>query len=359
MHKDRDMAQPTRTINRLHFSDLDPLRFEDLCLNLVSGLHTWKELNHFGRKGSDGGVDILAIKKENDNEKIWFIQCKRYNAVSKADIKEIVDKVVGNPALPDKLLVIVSCDVNRTAHEFFKEYSKDKGIAETELWTASILESKLYKDHKDLLFMYFGLRLESKTRDNVAKIKHTLRMEKRVLKELIDHKFIAKTNDFKVFVYSPWAKFITHKVYIRSVEDTSYPNLDKNSKGKTSPWFRTFFYDTYHDGIEFWIDAGMGTEVIMDKDGSWEPLRKYNDGRKTNPDYEIISAKAIGRIPYRSIVDFKTNGDEFTSEPHFFCRFDFDGAPFEEIYYKSSGDLKKAIADWEFDRKKRTIFPED
>lgn len=59
------MPQPTKTINRLHFSDLDPLRFEDLYLNLVYRINTWKEINHFGRKGSDDGVDVFAIEKEN------------------------------------------------------------------------------------------------------------------------------------------------------------------------------------------------------------------------------------------------------------------------------------------------------
>ena len=46
-NKKIDMSQPTKTINRLHFSDLDPLRFEDLCLNLVYKINTWKEINHF------------------------------------------------------------------------------------------------------------------------------------------------------------------------------------------------------------------------------------------------------------------------------------------------------------------------
>ena len=42
----------TRTFARLHFSDLDPLRFEDLGLNIISRLYPWNELNHFGRSGA-------------------------------------------------------------------------------------------------------------------------------------------------------------------------------------------------------------------------------------------------------------------------------------------------------------------
>ena len=330
-----------------------------MCLNIVTRLHKWKEINHFGRKGADRGVDIFAIKRENDVDQIWVIQCKRYLTITKSDLTEIVDKVLANPSPPDKLLVIVSCDVSRALFQHLKDYSKEKGISETELWTASTLEAKLYEDYKDLLFIYFGLRIENKVKDNVARVKHSLRMEKRVIKELIDHKYIKEANDFKVFLYKPSARFISSTVYIRSIDDTTYPSSEETQSGQISPWFRTFFYNTYHNGIEFWVDAGFGTTVIMDKEGNWEPLTDYYDKRKENPQYRTIRAKEIGRIPYYNIVDFKTDGDEYNSEPHLFCKFDNDGMPYEEIYYKSAGDPKKEIADWEFDREKRTTFPKE
>ncbi len=353
------MTRPTRTTNRLHFADLDPLRFEDLCLNLVTRLDKWKEINHFGRKGSDNGVDIFAVKRDNDIDQIWFIQCKRYLSITKADLTEIVDKVSVNPSVPDKLLVIVSCDVNRTLFQYLKDYSMENGISDTELWTASTLEAKLYKDYNDLLFVYFGLGVENKAKDNVARVKHALRIEKRVAKELIDHKYIKETNNLNLFLYNPSARFISSKVFIRSVDDTSYPSCEETPSGQISPWFKTLFYDTYHNGIEFWLDAGVGSTVIIDKDGNWEPISDYNDKRKENPKYRTIRAKAIGRIPYYNIVDFKTDGDEYASEPHLFCKFDNEGMPYEEIYYKSYGDPNNEIADWEFDRKKRTTFPKE
>lgn len=98
---------------------------------------------------------------------------------------------------------------------------------------------------------------------------------------------------------------------------------------------------------------------LTDADGNWEPITDYYDIRKENPKYKAIRAKAIGRIPYYNIVDFISDGDEYTSEPHLFCKFDNDGMPYEEIYYKSEGDPKKEISDWDFDRKKRTTFPKE
>jgi len=345
----------TQTINRLHFSDLDPLRFEDLCLNLISRLEKWSELNHFGRKGSDEGVDIFATLKISCKEKTWFIQCKRYLKLAKKDLKEIVDKALKNKTKPDKLLVIVSCDLSKASYDFFKKYCKENGIDDSEIWTSSVLEAKLYQDYSDLLFVYFGIQIANKTKSNITRIKHSLRMEKRILKDLTDNAFIKKTNNYRVFLYQPEAKFITQRVIIHSVDDYTYPNIEDTSPRQMSPWFRTHFYDTYHNGIELWLAAAMGAEVIMDKNGYWEPLTNYDDKRKNNSNYKVIRAKQIGRIAYYNIIDYKLS-DEYYSEPHLYCKFDIDNMPYEKIYYKSYSDPKKEIADWEFDENKRTVF---
>ena len=350
------MKKPTKTTNRLHFSDLDPMRFEDLCLNMVSRINKWKELNHFGRKGADLGVDILAIQKDDIQEKIWYIQCKRYNSITKNNLTEIIDKITENQHLPDKLLIIVSCDVSRTLYQYLKDYSLEKGINEVELWTASILEAKLYKDYIDLLFVYFGIKIENKTQNNVTKVKQSLRMKKKVSKELIDHEAL-KEKHFTLFLYEPYHKFIAREVYIHSVDDTFYPDVDDSRNGIIS-WFRTYFYDLYHNGIEFWLDAGTGTIVIMDENGYWEPV-SYYDERKDDSKFKVVKAIAIGRIPYYNIVDFSTDGDEYSSDPHLFCKFDINNMPYEEIYYKSAGNPSKKIPNWDLDKSKRTVFNKD
>lgn len=353
------MKQPTRTTNRLHFSDLDPLRFEDLCLNIVSRADTFKEINHFGRKGADLGVDIFAIQNLEGKEKTWFIQCKRFIRIGKADITDIVNKVAMNAALPDKLLVIVACDVSLNLHQYLKDYSSEKGITEVEIWTASVLEAKLYKDYKDLLFVYFGVRVEKTTHDNATRIKYSLRMKKRVEKELIDHEYLNKNRTPNLLLFKPYAKFISHKVYIRSIDDTSYPECHKTPRGQISPWFRTFFYDTYHNGIEFWLNAGTGTPIVMDEHGFWEPLRHDDDKKGNNPKFKTFYAKQIGRVPYHHIVEILRDGDEYFSEPHLYCKFDIEGMPYEEIYYKAEGDPERRIPDWDLNKTLRTEFPNE
>ena len=54
------MAKPTKTINRIHFEDVENRRFEDLAQSIVLKLRPWIQLNHIGRVGNDDGVDIEA-----------------------------------------------------------------------------------------------------------------------------------------------------------------------------------------------------------------------------------------------------------------------------------------------------------
>lgn len=150
---------PSRTTNRLHFTDLDPIRFEDLCLGLVYPLRPWLEIRHYGRLGSDGGVDILALEPVNDEvARTWLIQCRRYSKASKSTLITAVDDALSRATSPPyTLLTVLACDVTKEAHETYQLYATKKGVVTPILWTASTLEVRLYEDRKDLLFAYFGI----------------------------------------------------------------------------------------------------------------------------------------------------------------------------------------------------------
>lgn len=152
-------GRPTRTTNRLHFTDLEPNRFEDLCLALVYLLHPWVKIQHYGRLGDDGGVDIFAQERVVDESvRTWYVQCRRYKKATKATLKKAVDDALAKaPAVPNVLLVILACDVRREADEEYEKYALGKGVATPMLWTASLLETRLYTERKDLLFSYFGI----------------------------------------------------------------------------------------------------------------------------------------------------------------------------------------------------------
>ncbi len=153
---------PSKTTNRLHFEDLDPKRFEDLCLNLIYRMKNWKDIKHYGATGKDDGIDIFTIEQNEENEINWVIQCKRYKSINKNQLKEIIDKIVINN-ISDVLLLIISCDISKENQEYFAQYSKEKGIKQTLIWTQSILEAKLYSDYNDLLYIYFDIDNRKKT----------------------------------------------------------------------------------------------------------------------------------------------------------------------------------------------------
>lgn len=66
-------AKPSETTNRIHFTDLDPTRFEDFCLALIYPLHPWLDIRHYGRQGGDAGVDIYAKEQLENGVDTWVI----------------------------------------------------------------------------------------------------------------------------------------------------------------------------------------------------------------------------------------------------------------------------------------------
>ncbi len=62
----------TKTTNPIHFEDLEPMRFEDLTFNLLYRSKNWNIINHLGRSGNDGGIDIEG------SETFQLTYCLRY-----------------------------------------------------------------------------------------------------------------------------------------------------------------------------------------------------------------------------------------------------------------------------------------
>lgn len=106
------MNTPTRTTNRLHFEDLDPLRFEDLVYELLYRKQEWKRIENWGKCGSDDGIDIHCEDKEGLK---WFCQCKRYKSLQSVQVKEVVDKIVLSNKNTENgiILLVVACEVSK------------------------------------------------------------------------------------------------------------------------------------------------------------------------------------------------------------------------------------------------------
>ncbi len=311
--------KPTRTTNRLHFTDLSPERFEDLCLSLVYSLKPWMDIRHYGRVGSDGGVDIYAAEQlENGARRIWSVQCRRLKSAGLSQLKKAVDDTLrGSSTLPDVLLVVIGCDVRRQAHEGFIKYALEKGVGTSYLWTASNLEAKLFAERKDLLFAYFGVSKARTTRSREATIKRCIALKHRMRKDFLksDAGYVPSARSYE--------RFRCSEIFVRSIDDDSYPLVNKEVVG-ISGWFKIELFDFYFNGIEVMFHS---SPIVMDCNGYWADTAGIQDYDKRR--FKPIKALVLGRIPFSNIVEYDLDGDEYCPMPHVYCTFACDGTPYE------------------------------
>ena len=124
--------RPGRTINPLHFEDLEPHRFEDLIRQLVYGFRDWVALESLGRSGADEGIDIRGIERvrptsgsslaEADEDldldvgehRTWFIQCKREKRFGPAKARAVAAAaLVGASEPPFGFILAAPCDLSK------------------------------------------------------------------------------------------------------------------------------------------------------------------------------------------------------------------------------------------------------
>jgi len=162
----------TRTYGSLHFTDLDPGRFEMLSMQIVYRMRRWERLDHVGAGGADDGVDIRAVELlENGKRNIHHFQCKRYEKINKSQIKKIVkDYTRDNLETADYYYLVCGCKVSKAAKDGFDEACAAAGIEHCALWSASYLEALLYSDYHDILFAFFGINLSMKRNNMVSSI---------------------------------------------------------------------------------------------------------------------------------------------------------------------------------------------
>lgn len=149
----------SKTINQLHFEDLDPVRFEELIFSMVYRMKQWNKIDHFGKMGRDGGVDIRAIEMSEDNiNVVYYFQCKRYSRIRQSDLKTIIDDYNnGNYHVPDVYVLVLSCSLTRDNIEYFEKYALEQGFNSAIIWSKSVIEAMLYSNYQDLLLAYFGV----------------------------------------------------------------------------------------------------------------------------------------------------------------------------------------------------------
>ena len=112
----------TKTLNPLHFEDLEPHRFEDLIRRLLYSFREWSDFEPTGRSGSDEGFDIRAwekteavtnIEEGEEGERLsagnlWQIQSKREKSITPVKMRAIIRDGVNGESPPHGYILAAS-----------------------------------------------------------------------------------------------------------------------------------------------------------------------------------------------------------------------------------------------------------
>ena len=234
----------TKTLNPIHFEDLEPHRFEDLVRQLLYDFKNWKSLEATGRLGSDEGIDIRGIElsaspseqeedeedEENDDtvkdvlptEKLWVIQCKREKKIGPTKIKSIISKSLSSiDSPPFGFMIVAACDFSKKSRDTFRNQMVELGIQEFYIWGKADIEDLLFMPKNDhLLFAYFGISIQIRRRSIKSKVRSRLAIKKKLVKVL---------GSFHDPNYLP--------ILIRDPKNSQYPYINNSAEFlKNMPW---------------------------------------------------------------------------------------------------------------------------
>ncbi len=312
--------KPSKTTNKLHFEDLDPRRFEDLCLNIIYRLKNWENIKHYGATGKDDGIDIYVSEKIDDNEIKWIVQCKRYKSINKSQLKDVIDTI---KQVPDIFLLITACDISKNNQDFFENYAKENKIKKVEIWTQSILEAKLFSDYNDLLFIYFDIDQRKKINNNVQLINRKIKFRDLFKKELYN-KFDPSQPGIG------FHRFNCSKVIIQKI---GYLNKEENVKDEFG-WYKYFGGEPYNitdEGIILII--GLVSGYV--KDNKFIQKNKINE---KNNNIVFSDFYEIGLLSYDNILTYDFHSDE--GRPIMYCKYTGKYGPFKKVYYENVDNYK-------------------
>ncbi len=312
---------PTKTTNRLHFEDLDPHRFEDLCYELLKRLHTWKRLDPIGAMGSDGGIDIAGVTSEDIP---FYCQVKRYQRLEPKDIKNIIDKIVEENQLKTNATVVImtACDISATCFDIFYRYSKEKGFSKAEIYPAKKIETMLYSDYPNILEKYFGVE-KKKKRSSASLIKKNLQNRKMAEDKLYHKNWMSLSVNIRI--HEPWKLFVDSKLTLLSSKASLAPNRYGTNDAS---WMVVYPIRMHEGGIE--VLFPLFQEIIFNLDtNNWHIKQK---GEETTNQEVTLMCQLMGVIPYYQIVEIEEY-DEYYSNSIIHCEAAKVMDIFSKIFY--------------------------
>jgi len=355
----------TKTINPIHFEDLEPHRFEDLVRQLLYDFKNWKSLEATGRSGSDEGIDIRGIElsaslseqeeddddEENDDtikdvlptEKLWVIQCKREKSIGPTKIKSIISKSLSSlDSPPFGFMLVAACDFSKKTRDEFRKQMLELGVQEFYVWGKADIEDLLFMPKNDhLLFAYFGISIQIRRRSIKSKVRSRLAIKKKLVKVF---------GSFHNSTYRP-------PILIRDPKNTQYPYINNSSEFvKNPPWgywhlechkppdhlafiVNKFFAYANWENKEWDFVKNCDTAIpnhptlyglsrdAFNPEDKHEICRVYSE--RNIPEENRAWAMTIRFIHYDRILAIDELGDAFNEGPHLLVDYVDGKVPFE------------------------------
>lgn len=353
-------VKTTRTLNPLHFEDLEPHRFEDLVRQLAYDLRPWNSIEAIGRSGADEGMDVRAteIVYEEDvgsldmgelyrrptGERLWIIQCKREKEIGPSRLRKIIDESLPQKRpIPHGFILAAACDLSKATRDAFREEMVARRVGEFYLWGKGELEDMVYLPKNDhLLFAHFGISIQVARRSMRSQLNSRLSVKKQLL---------GVTGGLGGRLGQGTWLFLLDLTEDRYPERNSIPDFAGSSR-----W-------GYYECIEhsppnhlcFRVKRYFG--YINEGDGTWDAMSAFDHqtGRPPqlrshlNPDQEHDQkmqefgeewtkttsldvrcyVDALRFIHYDRILAVDPNGDVSNPAPHLLVEFDPAHGPFE------------------------------
>jgi len=135
------------THHQHHFDDLSPEDFERLVYWLARRSGEFDEAQWYGG-ARDKGRDVVAYKHTPARRETWYIQCKRYEKITFATLRDELDKLAEHAAAepdfaPDVVVFATACPVPPQAKDRASARARALGLPEPYYWGRMELDERL------------------------------------------------------------------------------------------------------------------------------------------------------------------------------------------------------------------------
>jgi len=349
--------KPTKTINPLHFEDLDPKRFEDLVRRLLYGFRDWDTIEPTGRGGADDGFDARAFEKadaitnaDDDGEesthtlegRAWQIQSKREKSITPAKMNALIQDGVSSDTPPYGYILAAATNISKATYDVFRRELRAKGVREFYFWGKDHLEDQLSLPINDeILFTFFGHSLSARRRSRTTEIKFEINNKNKILRLIYGTERLqgqgvprGKTfllRDIKADRYphrEAYSDFDTHRRW------EEHDVIEVAPRGLV---FKVRERYAYYDADKKEWDYSKAVDLIprehnLDRTNQ---ARLEDEGKRAERFWRRLPRRvqakfmAYGYLPFDDILIIDDRGDTKHTDPHLYIDFGKEG-PFHQ-----------------------------